>query len=521
MMILHIPQSDPSERSLTVIFTSHSPFIFSLIAFITSLPDNGSNSIAFGEEARNIPFWVFITSNILDEIIFNLELSGYPHIHQTLVKISNSIKDGTFFKNKKILEGMELCKSKGGTLHLLGLTSYGGVHSHIDRLYALIKMSLDNGIERIRLHIITDGRDVPPDSSLEDIREMKQRLSELDPGGRIRIATLMGRFFAMDRDRRWDRTREAFQYYVVLKENTFLDPEQAILESYERGETDEFIRPAQMVNGKGEPMGLVNNDDTLMFFNFRPDRARQITKAFIYPFFNGFVRPKVVKPHFVAMTDYDGSVFTHVAFPEKRISLSLGDVISREGLNQLRIAETEKYAHVTFFFSGGREEPFIGEKRILVPSPKVSTYDLQPEMSAEEIKDRLIEELSLRSFEFGIVNFANPDMVGHTGVMDAAVRAIETVDKCLGPVVKMAIENGYQLIVTADHGNSEKMWNEEKNIPFTAHTTNPVYLIHIGRHISKDMSLRDGIGTLADVAPTILKQMGIPIPKNYNGVPFT
>lgn len=450
----------------------------------------------------------------------HLTLGAGRIIHQPLVRITNSIEDGTFFQNDQIKQGMDLCRSKGSTLHLLGLTSYGGVHSHIDHLYALMKMALHNDIERIRIHIITDGRDVPPDSGLDDVKEMKKRIKEMDPKGRIRISTIMGRFYAMDRDRRWDRTQEAFQYYVIPKENQYKDPEMAIKDSYEKGETDEFIRPVQIIDNDGNPQGLVGDDDTLIFFNFRPDRARQITKAFIYPFFDGFVRAKVVKPYFVAMTDYDDSVFTHVAFPEKKVTLSVGEVVSKAGLDQLRIAETEKYAHVTFFFSGGREEVFEKENRILIPSPKVSTYDLQPEMSAEGVCERLLEELSKKSFHFGIINFANPDMVGHTGDMTAAVKAIETVDACLGKVVEKALENGYQLLITADHGNSEKMWNEEKGIPFTAHTTNPVYLIHAGKMINKGMKLREGAGCLADVAPTILKQMGIPIPRKYTGTSF-
>jgi 2,3-bisphosphoglycerate-independent phosphoglycerate mutase len=295
----------------------------------------------------------------------------------------------------------------------------------------------------------------------------------------------------------------------------------AVQSSYESGRTDEFIQPSQIIDEDGKPLGLINDDDTIIFFNFRPDRARQITKAFIYPYFDGFIRPKVVKPYFVAMTDYDDSVFTHVAFKEQSVKYSLGEIIANNGLYQLRIAETEKYAHVTFFFSGGREDPFNNEKRILVPSPKVATYDKEPKMSADNITQQVLREIRARSFNFGILNFANPDMVGHTGVMDAAVEAIEEVDRCLGPVVDNAIENGYQLIITADHGNAEYMWNYKKNIPFTAHTTNPVYLILAGHNISKEMSLREGYGSLADISSTILKQMGIPIPKICTGEPFT
>jgi 2,3-bisphosphoglycerate-independent phosphoglycerate mutase len=451
----------------------------------------------------------------------HLTLGAGRVIHQPLVRISNTIEDGSFFKNVEFLQGMERAKANDGTLHLLGLTSYGGVHSHIDHLYALIRMSLDNGLKKIRIHAITDGRDVPPDSSKDDIRELRDWIREQDSGSKVRIASVMGRFYAMDRDRRWDRIQQAFQYYIVPKENQYGDPVDAVSAAYERGETDEFISPSQIVDDEGQPLGLIEDTDTIIFFNFRPDRARQITKAFIYPFFDGFVRPKVVKPYFVAMTDYDDSVFTHVAFSEEKVTMSLGEVISGNGLDQLRIAETEKYAHVTFFFSGGREDTFEREKRILVPSPKVSTYDQLPEMSAEGVTERILQEISSKTFNFAILNFANPDMVGHTGIMEAALKAIETVDLCLGRVMDSALENGYQMFITADHGNAEQMWNEEKGIPFTAHTTNPVYLIHAGRGIKKEMHLRDDYGTLADISPTILKQMGLIQPKEMTGRPFT
>lgn len=438
-------------------------------------------------------------------------------IHQPLVRISNSVEDGSFFDNREFLLGMERCNSLGRTLHLLGLTSYGGVHSHIDHLYALIKMALDNGVERIRIHAITDGRDVPPDSSLDDIKEMQERLKAMDSKGRVKIATVMGRFFAMDRDRRWERTEHAFQYYLVPSENQYKDPVEAIEDSYARDETDEFINPVQIVDDNDEPVGLIEDNDTIIFFNFRPDRARQITKAFIYPFFDGFVRPKVIKPYFLAMTDYDNSVFTHVAFPEGRVASSLGEIISSKGLDQLRVAETEKYAHVTFFFNGGREEPFEGERRILVPSPHVPTYDLKPEMSAMKVTENILNEMNNGSFNFGVMNLANPDMVGHTGKIDAAIKAIETVDICLGKVIESAIENGYQVLVTADHGNVEQMWNDKKGIPMTAHTTNPVYFILAGKGVDGSQRMREGYGTLADIAPTVLELLGIPKPKFYDG----
>jgi len=451
----------------------------------------------------------------------HLTLGAGRVVYQPLVKISRSIENGEILNNREIIKGMEEAKLKGGTLHLLGLTSYGGVHSHISHMYGLTKMAIDMGVRKIRIHTITDGRDVPPDSALGDIRELQEWIREHDGKGSVKIATIMGRFFAMDRDRRWDRTEQAFEYYIIPKENRSEDPARAVEEAYQKGETDEFISPVQIVDGKGEPLGLVKDEDTVIFFNFRPDRARQMTKAFIYPFFDGFVRPKVVKPYFVAMTDYDDTMFTHVAFKEQKITETVGEIISSSGLGQLRIAETEKYAHVTFFYSGGREEPYRKENRILVPSPRVKTYDLQPEMSAEEITDRIMKELDDRSFDLGVLNYANADMVGHTGVMDAAVKAVETVDRCLGKLLPGALDMGYHLLITADHGNAEYMWNYEKEIPFTAHTTNPVHLIYAGKGISREMELRGGGGTIADVGPTILKQMGLSLPPDMTGTPFT
>ena len=441
--------------------------------------------------------------------------------YQPLVKINKAVESGSINNNEELHREMELAKIRNGTLHLMGLTSYGGVHSHMSHLYGLLRMALSLGIEKIRIHAITDGRDVPPDSAASDIRELVDWISKNDIRNKVGIATIMGRFFAMDRDRRWERTQQAFRYYVVPMDNQYTDPVKAVEDSYEKGETDEFISPVQLVDPGGDPLGLVKDKDSLIFFNFRPDRARQIMKAFIYPFFDGFVRDRVVKPHFVAMTDYDDAVYTHVAFTEKKVTDTVGELISSFDLKQLRIAETEKYAHVTFFFSGGREEPYNGEDRILVPSPKVNTYDLQPEMSAVEITDRIEEELDGKTFDFGILNYANTDMVGHTGIMEAAVKAVETVDGCLGRLVPRAIKNGYHLLITADHGNAEYMWNYDKNIPFTAHTTNPVYLIYVGKNVNRDLTLRKGEGTIADIGPTILKQMGLPRHPSMTGDPFT
>ncbi|MCU0799366.1 MAG: 2,3-bisphosphoglycerate-independent phosphoglycerate mutase [Candidatus Thermoplasmatota archaeon] len=451
----------------------------------------------------------------------HLTLGAGRVVYQPLVKISKAVEEGSFRKNRAFVHGMDECRRNGGTLHLMGLMSKGGVHSHMQHLYALIDLALDKGLERIRIHAITDGRDVPQNASLDDMMELTSRLKAIDPRGRVKVASVMGRFFAMDRDHRWDRTELAYLCYTEPIKSTSMDPVNVISASYAKGATDEFISPVQIVNEKGEPEGLVKNGDTLIFFNFRPDRARQITKAFIYPFFDGFLRTKMVKPHFIAMTDYDTTFFTHIAFKEPLMTNTTGEVISRAGLKQLRIAETEKYAHVTFFFSGGREETFENEERVLVPSPKVKTYDLQPEMSARTVADRAEEALKKRSFDLVVLNFANPDMVGHTGIESAAIKAVETVDECLGRVVSTALDNGYHIIVTADHGNAEQMWNYEKGSPFTAHTTNPVPLIYIGKGVSKGSALRDGDGSLADIAPTILKQLDLIVPEEMTGTPYT
>ncbi len=450
----------------------------------------------------------------------HLSLGAGRTMDQPLVKISRSVKDRSIFRNKELIRGMEECNLNGGTLHLLGLFSKGGVHSHSDHLYGLLRMALGQGVDRIRVHAITDGRDVSPTSSKEDMEELMEWLSENDHRRRVRVATVMGRYWSMDRDNRWDRTRTAFEYYVTPGENRNGDPVKAIEKAYEKGETDEFISPIQIEDRRGKPTGLISDEDTIIFFNFRPDRARQMTRAFIYPYFNGFVRTKVIRPYFVAMTDYDGSIFTHVAYPEHNVTETLGEIISLSGLSQLRIAETEKYAHVTFFLSGGREREFKGEHRILVPSPHVATYDLAPEMSAGEVRDRAIDEIQDQRFDLGVLNFANSDMVGHTGILDAAIKAVESVDLNMGRVVDAALGQGYFVLVTADHGNSEKMWDPITNGPFTAHTTNPVPLIAIGDDIKKGVSFAQGDKSLTDIAPTILSLLGLSNSGQMTGRPL-
>ncbi len=447
----------------------------------------------------------------------HLTLGAGRKVDQPLVRISMSIKDRSITINKEIVQGMNECKLVGGALHILGLFSKGGVHSHSDHMYGLLRMALEQGVERILIHAITDGRDVSPTSSLKDMKELMGWLSENDHRKRIKVATIMGRFWSMDRDNRWDRTKAAFEYYVIPGENRNEDPVKAIEKAYEQGETDEFISPIQIVDRRGRPAGLISDEDTILFFNFRPDRARQMTRAFIYPYFNGFVRPKVIRPYFVAMTDYDDSIFTHVAYPEDNLTRTLGEMISLSGLSQLRIAETEKYAHVTFFFSGGRERAFKGEHRIMVPSPHVNTYDLAPEMSAGEVADRAIDEIQNQRFDLGVLNFANSDMVGHTGILEAAIKAVEAVDSNMGRVIDAAVGQGYSVLMTADHGNSEKMWDPVTNGPFTAHTTNPVPLIAIGDIFKRGITFAEGDRSLADIAPTILSLLGLTNPKEMVG----
>jgi 2,3-bisphosphoglycerate-independent phosphoglycerate mutase len=450
----------------------------------------------------------------------HLTLGSGRILDQPLVRINKSIRDGSFFHNPKIVNTMEECLIRGSTLHLLGLASPGGVHSHIDHLKALIRMALNKRIPRIRIHAITDGRDVPPRSAAGDIEDLLDWIRENNGQDRVKIATIMGRFYAMDRDKRWERTKKAFTCYVEEQENQSSDPVKYIRSSYDKDVTDEFIEPVQITDEEGNPNGLVKNNDIVVFFNFRSDRARQITKAFIYPFFSGFVRPRVVRPDFLAMMDYDESIFTHVAFPEQHVPDVLGEIISQKGLRQLRIAETEKYAHVTFFFNCGREEPFANENRILVPSPKVKTYDMKPEMSAFEVSERAVNEIKGKTFDLGVLNFANSDMVGHTGDLQAAIKAVEAVDKCLGDLVDAAQKNGYHLLITADHGNSETMWDFKNDSPHTAHTNNPVPLIYVSDEKKSGVSFREGDKGLADIAPTILKLMGIASPSAMKGVPL-
>lgn len=429
-------------------------------------------------------------------------------VYQDLLRISNAITDGSFFDNEAICSAMRRASANHKTLHLAGLLSDGGVHSHIEHLFALIDMAKREGVEDLAVHAFFDGRDTPPQSGIRYLAALTDHLKSAELG---RIASLSGRYYAMDRDNRWDRVEKAYRCLTAVGFDGVRahDPLEAIRSSYNQGVTDEFISPVLMVDACGAPSAPIREGDSFVFFNFRPDRARELTRAFCQPDFDKF--PVVKSPlglQYVGMAEYsaDFSAFPDyaTAFPPEDLTGTFGEVVADAGLRQLRIAETEKYAHVTFFFNGGREEPYRGEERILVPSPKVETYDLLPAMSAFEVTDKLLEVLHGDAPDVIILNYANGDMVGHTGLFDAACRAMEAVDKCLARVVPVIIEKGGIALITADHGNLEEMFDPVNGGPFTAHTTNDVWLIGAGLD---EGGLSDG--RLADLGPTMLDLLGL------------
>jgi 2,3-bisphosphoglycerate-independent phosphoglycerate mutase len=432
-------------------------------------------------------------------------------VYQELTRISKSIKDRDFFDKKEFINAIENCKNNNKKLHLMGLLSDGGVHSHNTHLYALLELAKQKGLKDVFIHCFFDGRDVPPDNSKIYVKELLEKIDEIGIG---KIATIMGRYYAMDRDRRWERTKLAYDAMALGRGLTAEDVFKGIDASYERKEFDEFIKPVVIMDN-GVPVAKVGRDDSIIFFNFRPDRARQITRTFIEPEFDDFERANGFFPvKFVCMTMYDRTFKNvDIAFKPQVISNTFGEYVSRLGYKQLRIAETEKYAHVTFFFNGGIEKVYEGEDRILVPSPKVATYDMKPEMSAYEVTDRVLESINAKKYDVIILNFANPDMVGHTGVFEAARQAVEVVDECVGKIVKVFLEQNGAILITADHGNSEKMIDYETGGPFTAHTTNLTPLIAVG--------LEDGTrlkeGRLADIAPTLLDIMKVKKPAEMTG----
>lgn len=428
-------------------------------------------------------------------------------VYQELTRITKSITDGEFYDNLVFKAAVDNCKQTGSALHLMGLLSNGGVHSHNSHLYALIELAKRAGLSKVYVHCFLDGRDVPPTSGRDFVLELEEKCKEIGAG---KIATVMGRYYAMDRDNRWERVSKAYAAMVYGEGVENIDPAAAVEASYKADVTDEFVVPVVC-----DKEGTVNKGDSVIFFNFRPDRAREITRTLVDPDFTGFERKNGFFPLFyVCMTQYDATMpNVQVAFRPQSLTNTMGEYISDKGLKQLRIAETEKYAHVTFFFNGGVEKTYDGEDRVLVPSPKVATYDLQPEMSALEVTDKIVERINSGIYDMIILNFANCDMVGHTGVFDAAVKAVETVDTCVGRVVDAVTAQGGVCLITADHGNADQMM-EPDGSPFTAHTTNKVPFIVVGY----DCKLRTEGGKLADIAPTMLKIMGLPIPDEMTGV---
>ena len=426
-------------------------------------------------------------------------------VYQELTRITKSIEDGEFFENEALLKAVDNAAQEGKALHIMGLLSNGGVHSHNTHMYAIVELAKKKGVKNVYVHAFLDGRDVPPTSGKDFVEECANKLKEIGLG---KIATVMGRYYAMDRDNRWDRVEKAYSAMVYGEGNKACCPVKAVEESYANDVTDEFVVPTVC-----EENATVKPGDSIVFFNFRPDRAREITRTFVDPEFKGFERKNGFFPlTYVCMTQYDASMpNVEVAFKPQSLKNTIGEYISNKGMTQLRIAETEKYAHVTFFFNGGVEQPYEGEDRILVKSPAVATYDLQPEMSAYEVTDKLVAAIKTGKYDMIILNYANCDMVGHTGVFEAAVKAVEAVDECVGKVVTAIREMDGVALITADHGNADKMIDTDGS-PFTAHTTNPVPFCVVGY----PCELREG-GRLADIAPTMLKIMGLPQPAEMTG----
>ena len=432
-------------------------------------------------------------------------------VYQDLTRITKSIQDGDFFENPAFKEAVENCKKNDSALHLYGLVSDGGVHSHNTHIYGLLELAKRNGLEKVYVHCFLDGRDTPPTSGKEFVAELEAKMAELGVG---QVASVMGRYYAMDRDNRWDRVEKAYRCMTLGEGGRAASATEGIQASYDDEKTDEFVIPF-CVEKDGKPVATIQDKDSIIFFNFRPDRAREITRAFCDEEFAGFSREKRLDVTYVCFTDYDETIGNKlVAFKKETITNTFGQFLAAHGMTQARIAETEKYAHVTFFFNGGVEEPNPGEDRILVKSPKVATYDLQPEMSAPEVCDRLVEAIKSGKYDVIIINFANPDMVGHTGVESAAIKAIETVDACVGRAVDAIKEVNGAMFVCADHGNAEQLVDYETGEPWTAHTTNQVPFILVNADPS--WKLREG-GCLADIAPTLIELMGMEQPKEMTG----
>ncbi len=441
----------------------------------------------------------------------HLNMGAGRIVYQDLTRISKSISDGDFFQLKELQNAVRNCKDHHSDLHLLGLLSDGGVHSDISHLFALLDFCKQMDFNRVFIHCFMDGRDTSPTSGVEFMNNLMEYMNKTGIG---KIATIIGRYYAMDRDNRWERIEKAYMALTKGMGISEKDPIEAVRKSYEREVTDEFIEPTVMTENN-RPIAVIKDEDSVIFYNFRPDRAREITRTFCEDEFKGFERGNRIKTFYVCFTEYDSAILNKkVVFQEEEITNTFGKYISQKGLKQARIAETEKYAHVTFFFNGGVEAPEPGEDRFLIPSPKVATYDLQPEMSAPKVCETLIDKIKSKEYDCIIINFANPDMVGHTGVFDAVVKALETVDRCVQKTLDAIKEVDGVLFLCADHGNSEELINLKTNEPWTAHTTNPVPFILINGPVDK--KLRDG-GKLCDIAPTLLELLGLEKPIEMTG----
>jgi len=437
----------------------------------------------------------------------HMNLGAGRVVYQDFTRVTKAIRDGDFFDNSTLTAAVDKAVSAGKAVHILGLLSEGGVHSHQDHLVAMAELAAQRGAEKIYLHAFLDGRDTPPKSAQPSIELLDAAFAKIGKG---RIASLIGRYFAMDRDNRWDRVEQAYQLLVEGQgQFSATTAMEGLNAAYERGESDEFVKATRI--GKAAKM---EDGDAVVFMNFRADRARELTRAFVEPGFDAFARPRVPQlAEFVMLTQYAASIPTPSAYKPEALTNVLGEYLANNGKTQLRIAETEKYAHVTFFFSGGREEPFAGEERILIPSPNVATYDLQPQMSAPEVTDKIVDAIENQRFDVIIVNYANGDMVGHTGVFAAAVAAVECLDSCVGRIVAALDKVGGEALITADHGNVEQMADESTGQAHTAHTCEPVPFIYVGK---RPATIRPG-GVLADVAPTLLTLMGLPVPAEMTG----
>jgi 2,3-bisphosphoglycerate-independent phosphoglycerate mutase len=442
----------------------------------------------------------------------HLNIGAGRIVYQDLLRIDRAIEDESFFANPSLVAACEKVNSGANALHLMGLVSDGGVHSQLTHLYALVELAKRNGIDKLFIHVILDGRDTAPDKGVDYVRQLQSKIRSIGVGT---IATICGRYYAMDRDTRWERTREAYRLYTQAEGVIARDPVAAVKEAYQRKERDEFVKPIVLHAPNGQPVASIGSGDAVIFFNFRADRTRQLTRAFTEANFDGFERDsRLDLSNFTCMTLYDEVFELPVAFPPVPMEGILGQVISSQGMRQLRIAETEKYAHVTYFFNGGQERPFDNEDRCLIPSPRdIATYDQRPEMSAMAVTQEVLDRIATDQYDLIVLNFANMDMVGHTGVLEAAIKACETVDDCVGRIVETVLAKQGALLITADHGNAETMVTTNGNI-HTAHTTNPVHLALVS-HQHRQVSLRQGV--LGDISPTILDLMALDLPEEMTG----